>query len=240
MYSETKGSAKIRSYSEINTKQIDWLWFPYIAYGKVTVIQGDPGVGKTTLALNIAALLSAGNACTECISASCEPQNVIYQSAENGFADTIKPRLLNAGADCSKISFVNDVYNPLTLNDERLEAAIRKCNAKLLVLDSLEAFTGVDSDLRVLLKQLGKIAECTGCAVIIISTADMTGIARNVLLVSRVNNNPFIRVMVGLKNTFAPEGSPIAFELNEINGFRWIGNVKSARKTDDLYWKSVQ
>jgi hypothetical protein len=66
------------------------------------------------------------------------------------------------------------------------------------------------------------------------------GNARNVLLVSRVNNNPCIRVMIGLKNTFAPEGSPIAFELNEINGFRWIGNVKSARKTDDLYWKSVQ
>ncbi|MCL2694688.1 MAG: AAA family ATPase [Oscillospiraceae bacterium] len=229
---ETQGATKIRSYSEISTKQIDWLWYPYIAYGKVTVIQGGPGVGKTTFALNIAALLSKGGGHSECACESREPQNIIYQSAENGFADTIKPRLQSAGADCSRISFISDKYYPLTLDDERLEAAIRKCGAKLLVLDSLESFIGADADLRVLLKQLGRIAEGADCAVVVISTNNITDVARNVIQVSRLRGNPEIRVISQPKNTLAPEGCPVAFELSETEGFRWIGSYDN--------WKLVQ
>lgn len=77
-----------------------WLWDPFIPYGKHTIVQGDPGDGKTTLVLNIAAKLSQGEPMDDemrCV----EPINIIYQTAEDGLADTVKPRLESASADCS-------------------------------------------------------------------------------------------------------------------------------------------
>ena len=76
------------------------LWYPYIPFGKITVIQGDPGEGKTTLILNIAARLTQGILPQS--QEKCEAMNVIYQTAEDGLSDTVKPRLLSAGADCSR------------------------------------------------------------------------------------------------------------------------------------------
>lgn len=69
--------------SEIQSEEIEWLWYPFIPYGKLTIIQGDPGDGKTTLALNIAAKLSKGESLDEEMKIS-EPINIIYQTAEDG------------------------------------------------------------------------------------------------------------------------------------------------------------
>ena len=98
---------KLINMQDIQVEKIEWLLYPFIPYGKVTIIQGDPGEGKTTLILQIIARLAAG----EKIEVSANPDiedsnittiNVIYQTAEDGLGDTIKPRLLAAGADCSK------------------------------------------------------------------------------------------------------------------------------------------
>ena len=123
----------IRFYSTVTVKQIDWLWQPYIPYGKVTVIQGDPGDGKTTLILSIAAMLSTGQAMPESLQApACS--NVIYQSAEDGAEDTIKPRLIAAGADCEKVAFIDETNEFLTLDSPRIEQAIPMQNCWLLTL----------------------------------------------------------------------------------------------------------
>lgn len=97
----------IRYYSSIAVKKVDWLWEPYIPYGKITVVQGDPGDGKTTLILNIAALLSQGALMPES-EAGPRCEKIIYQSSEDGAEDTLKPRLVSAGADCSKIAFIDE------------------------------------------------------------------------------------------------------------------------------------
>jgi hypothetical protein len=239
------GDANIRYYSDIAVRKVDWLWYPYIAYGKITVIQCDPGDGKTTLVLNIASLISNGIPLPESGYNSAAPQNIIYQSTEDGLADTIKPRLQTAGADCSRIAFIDDTKFPLTLSDNRLETAIQKCSAKLMVLDPIQAFIGTEADMsranemRPLFGRLGGIAERTGCAVVIIGhmnktagakgmyrglgSIDISAAARSILLVGRMRDDPTIRVMTQLKNSLAPEGQSIAFELNEENGFRWIG-----------------
>ena len=94
---------KIISMDEVQSKQVNWLWYPYIPYGKITIIQGDPGEGKTTLALRLAALLSKGEALPY-EDTEREPVRVIYQTAEDGLEDTIKPRLEAAEADCSQIN----------------------------------------------------------------------------------------------------------------------------------------
>ncbi len=92
-------------YSEVQSTDVRWLWYPFIPYGKLTIIQGDPGDGKTTLVLNLAAKLSKGIGLDEDMQVS-EPMNIIYQTAEDGLADTVKPRLEAADADCEKIMVV--------------------------------------------------------------------------------------------------------------------------------------
>jgi hypothetical protein len=248
-----RDNPNIRYYSAVEARAVEWLWYPYIPYGRITVIQGDPGDGKTTLALNIAANLSTGMSFPESDSPVVE-QNVIYQSTEDGIADTMKPRLISAGADCTRIAFVDDTLNPLTLDDERLESAIAMSGARLLVLDPLQAFIGTNTDLhragdmRPLLHKLAAIAEKTMCAVVIIGhmnkasgakglyrglgSIDITAVARSVLLVGRLKDEPTIRVMTHLKSSLAPEGPSVAFELATEGGFRWIGRYDIT--TDDL------
>ena len=87
-----KVELKIIEMSEVESKEISWLWYPFIPYGKLTIIQGDPGDGKTTLVLNIVAALSKGEGLDEDMKPA-EPLRIIYQTAEDGLADTVKPRL---------------------------------------------------------------------------------------------------------------------------------------------------
>ena len=107
-------------YSEVQSTNVRWLWYPFIAIGKITLLQGDPGDGKSTMMMNLIAELSTGGKTPD----GCKigaPQKVIYQCSEDGVSDTIKPRLERCGADCGKIAFINEeVYNGLTLDDERM------------------------------------------------------------------------------------------------------------------------
>ena len=113
----------IRYFSAITIRKVEWLWYPYIPYGKVTILQGDPGDGKTTFILNVAALLSQGAPMPE--STERTPRtNTIYQSAKDDAKDTLKPRLLSAGADCSRIAFMDESDGRLSINDPRIESAI--------------------------------------------------------------------------------------------------------------------
>lgn len=91
-----KTELKMIRMSEVESQEVKWLWYPFIPYGKLTIIQGDPGDGKTTLVLNIAAKLSKGESLDSDMDVQ-EPVNVIYQTAEDGLADTVKPRLELAG-----------------------------------------------------------------------------------------------------------------------------------------------
>ena len=71
--------------ADVKTTEVEWLWYPYIPYGKITIIQGDPGEGKTTLVLNLAAILSRGDKLPE-TTKDAEPINIIYQTAEDGLS----------------------------------------------------------------------------------------------------------------------------------------------------------
>lgn len=140
---------------------------------QITLIQGDPGDGKTTFVLAVAALLTNGKPMPECENAA-EPVTVIYQTAEDGLADTIRPRLDEVGADCSRVIVIDESEQALTLSDSRIEQAIIKTQAKLLILDPLQAYLGVEVDMhraneiRPVFKALAGVAERTGCAVVII------------------------------------------------------------------------
>lgn len=235
---------KLIKMDEIQTEKIRWLWYPYIPYGKITLIQGDPGEGKTTFILAVAAFLTNGQPILD-TGDNIEPVKVIYQTAEDGLADTIKPRLEEVGADCSKVIVIDESEQALTLSDERIEKAIIKTGAKLLILDPLQAYLGSDVDMhraneiRPVFKALAGVAERTGCAVVVIGhmnkmigtkglyrglgSIDIAAAVRSILLVGRDKASENTRIMAQLKSSLAPEGCPIAFELDRESGFRWVG-----------------
>ena len=160
----TRTELQMIKMSEIQSQEVAWLWFPFIHYGKLTMVQGDPGDGKTTLVLNIAAKLSKGEGLDSKMKLT-EPLNVIYQSAEDGLADTVKPRLEAAGANCENISVIDESIKSLSMIDERLEEAVIRTKAKLLILDPIQAYLGGGMDMnraneaRDMTKKLATLAE---------------------------------------------------------------------------------
>ena len=267
----TEPKLKLINMDSVEVEQVEWLLYPFIPYGKVTIIQGDPGEGKTTMVLQIIAKLTRGEpvllvtdttkekqsdeADSENNDSDAEgniqeqpsilPVNVIYQTAEDGLGDTIKPRLLAAGADCSKVLVIDDSDQPLTMADVRLEEAIVQTKAKMVVLDPIQGFLGADVDMhraneiRPLMKRIAVLAEKYHCAVILIGhmnknsngkssyrglgSIDFQAAARSVLIVGRVKDEPEVRVVCHTKSSLAPEGTSIAFRLDKNNGFEWIG-----------------
>ena len=227
---------KIISMDEVQSKEVNWLWYPYIPYGKITIIQGDPGEGKTTLALRLAALLSKGEALPY-DNTEREPVKIIYQTAEDGLEDTIKPRLEAAEADCTQIKVIDESEAALSMLDERIEKAIIEIGARVVILDPIQAYVGANinmnnaNEVRNVMAQLGRIAEKYDCAVLLVGhmnkgsgnkssyrglgSIDFQASARSVLIVGRIKDNPQVRVMVQDKSSLAPEGEAIAFELDK-------------------------
>ena len=254
---------KLINMEQVEVEKIDWLLYPFIPFGKVTIVQGDPGEGKTTMVLQIIAKLTKGEAvlpsgsdepALEEKTMDLEPVNVIYQTAEDGLGDTIKPRLLSAGADCSRVMVIDDNDQALTMMDARLEEAIIKTKARLVVLDPIQGFLGAAVDMhraneiRPLMKRVAVLAEKYHCAIILIGhmnknsngkssyrglgSIDFQAAARSVLIVGRIKDEPEIRVVCHVKSSLAPEGKSIAFRLDKDTGFEWIGEYDIS--ADDL------
>ena len=239
-----KNNFQYEYFSSVTQRKVEWLWYPYIPYGKLTILQGDPGEGKSTFMLNVAALLTRGKNMPDGYRVS-EPQRVVYQTAEDNLADTVKPRLVSAGADCNKIAYIIDEEDPLTLEDSRIESVIKQTQARLFILDPLQAYLSQDSDMfsagkmRGQLKQIADIAAKYNCAVVIIGhmnkasgeknlyrglgSIDIAAIARSVLMISKDKSDPSIRYMFPVKSSLAPEGCAIGFSLNRKSGLTWLG-----------------
>lgn len=236
---------KLIHMEDVVSKEVEWLWYPYIPYGKITIVEGDPGEGKTTLVLKLAAALSMGLPLPCDDYKEYEPIHIIYQTAEDGIEDTIKPRLEKAGADCSMIRVIDETDKELSMTDDRLEQAIIETGARLIILDPIQAYIGATVDMhraneiRPVLKHLGIMAEKHNCAIILIGhmnkasgskstyrglgSIDIQATARSVLLVARLRDKPNIRIMAHDKSSLAPAGDAIGFEMTEDNGMVCIG-----------------
>lgn len=248
-------------YDSVEKHDVEWLWYPYITYGKLTLLEGDPGEGKSTLMLHIAARLTRGKYMPDGFSIS-EPVSVIYQCAEDDVSDTIKPRLVAADADCSKVAYILYQSGSLTINDERIESVLNETKARLLVLDTFQSLLMQDGDLhsvgrmRTTLSNLARIAAKYRCAVVLIGhmnksngskslyrglgSIDIAAIARSVLMVERDEEQSEMRYMIPIKSSLAPEGKPVTFRLSRNNGFQWLRNYKAENNLKEKKFELIQ
>lgn len=239
---EKKAVPMIRM-SEVQQTEVDWLWYPYIPFGKLTIIQGNPGEGKTFFAMQLAAACTNRKFLPQM--EPFEPFNMIFQTAEDGLGDTVKPRLLSAEANLERVPVIDDADNPLTLADERIENAIRENNARLVIIDPLQAFLGANVDMnranevRPIFRRLAEVAQSTSCAIVMIGhlnkasgsqstyrglgSIDITAVVRSLLFIGKVRSDPTTRVIVHEKSSLALPGQSLAFSLGDEKGFRWIG-----------------
>ena len=239
---EKKAVPMIRM-SEIQQTEVEWLWYPYIPFGKLTIIQGNPGEGKTFFVMQLAAACTNRKYLPQM--EPFEPFNVIFQTAEDGLGDTVKPRLVSAEADMERVLVIDDTEHPLTLADKRIENAIRENNARLVIIDPLQAFLGANVDMnranevRPILRRLADTAQNTNCAIVMIGhlnkasgsqstyrglgSIDITAVVRSLLFIGKVKTDPTTRVIVHEKSSLAPPGQSLAFSLGDEKGFRWIG-----------------
>ena len=238
-----KDSVKIIRMSDVELTPVEWLWKPYLPFGKLSVLQGNPGEGKTYFAMHLAAACTNGKLLPNM--EHMEPFNVIYQTAEDGLGDTVKPRLIEAGADLDRVLVIDDSEVQLTLSDERIEKAIIENNARLVIIDPIQAYLGADVDMnranevRPIFMRLGQVAQRTGCAILLIGhlnkaagmqslqrglgSIDIAAAVRSVMFIGKLKHDPTMHILTHEKSSLAPPGVSLAFSLGDEGGFRWVG-----------------
>ena len=236
-------TVKIIRMSDVELTPVEWLWKPYLPFGKLSVLQGNPGEGKTYFAMHLAAACTNGKLLPNM--ERMEPFNVIYQTAEDGLGDTVKPRLIEAGADLDRVLVIDDSEVQLTLSDERIEKAIIENNARLVIIDPIQAYLGADVDMnranevRPIFMRLGQVAQRTGCAILLIGhlnkaagmqslqrglgSIDIAAAVRSVMFIGKLKHDPTMRILTHEKSSLAPPGASLAFSLGDESGFSWVG-----------------
>ena len=242
--------------STIQREEVHWLWEPYIPFNKLTLVEGDPSVGKTYLLLTIAAAITRGYCLPDQCGKVAKPlpdhaANVLYITAEDGIADTIRPRAEDVGANLDRLFVVlgpeitQTSTQTLSLQHPHLlSEAIARHAAKLVILDPLTAFLGASMDMnranevRPLMSILGALATQHQCAIVAIrhwtkapggkarnrgqGNIDFTAAARSVLSVGESPEDERVRIMAQAKNSLGPYGISIAFTIGE-QGLQWCG-----------------
>ncbi len=218
-------SAEVDYLEDIDPERIHWLWRNRIAFGKLTVIEGDPKTGKSLVTLEIAARLTRGESLPGDESHKLDPANIVVVSAEDDVADTIKPRLLAAGADMSRCRTIrirdrglNRLPELTSADLAVMEKAVVEHEARMLILDPLAAFlpskvdANIDHHIRRVLQPLATMAARTGVALEVVrhwnknaqsgkaiyrggASIGIAGAARSILVVGKDPDDPRRRVL---------------------------------------------
>jgi hypothetical protein len=227
----------------VEPEEVAWLWPGRIPLGKITILDGDPGLSKSTLTLDIASRLTTGRGFPDSLVTPHEPADVVVLSAEDGLADTIRPRLDAAGAAVSRVHALQtvrddtgDTFPSLDRHVEQIRAAVLRTGSKLVIVDPLMAYIGGpevnsyrDQDVRRVLAPLAWMAEETGVAVVVIrhlnkaaggaaiyrggGSIGIIGAARSGLLVAKDPEDESRRILAMTKSNLAPPAASLTYRL---------------------------
>jgi hypothetical protein len=227
--------------SEVEPERVEWLWPGRLPLGKLAVLDGDPGLGKSVVTLDLAARVSAGLELPD--GAPCGPAGVVLLSAEDGLADTIRPRLDAAGADTERIVALSTVATgtkaertiSLTEDLNVIGQEIGRVEAALVVVDPLMAFLGrktdshKDQDVRRALAPLAALAERARAAILIVrhlnkatssnalyrggGSIGIIGAARSGLVVANDPEDPERRILAANKHNLSRAAPSLAFRV---------------------------
>ena len=246
------------TWNTVQPKEITWLWQDRIPFGKISILVGDSGLGKTSVAIDIAARLTTGRP-MPLSDAHPITGSVLFQSYEDEIADTLLPRCINAGADCTRLISIEAADLNIDEDCGIIEQHIQETGARLAIFDPLQSFMGKNADMcritdtRRLLTNLGGIAARNNCAVLIIAhqtkahntkelhrvygSVDITATARSVLRVSESESGSDIRILSHIKSSVSRPGDPIAFRIMDNEPILYIddysGEIEAYEMPDD-------
>ena len=222
--------------SEVERTEIRWLWQSRIPLGKLCLLSGDPGLGKSFITMDIAARVSAALDWPD--GGTAERGRVLLLNAEDDASDTLGPRLDAIGADCSRILTVGREKALVRLDQDvdHLERLVQRHKASLVVIDPVMSYMGdvqtnSDPAVRAVLQPLHDMAERCRCAVLLVmhlnkkqgvsaayrtgGSIAFTGIVRAGFMVARSKNDPALRVLHSLKNNNAKEPPALGYKLDD-------------------------
>jgi len=250
-YKPKESDISLVCIAEVEPETVSWLWLPYIPLGKLTLLEGDPGIGKSWVSLAIATAVSLGNGLPG--AEATEPQAVLLASAEDGLGDTIRPRLDGMQANVRNVHAIKGALDFGNGGLAILEGYIDHVRPALVIIDPLVAYIGAGVDIhranetRAVMAKLADMAEKHGCAILAIrhltkgktlkpiyrglGSIDFAAACRSVLMAGCDPDNPQKRGIVQIKSNLAPMGHAIGFELRN-GGFYWTGE-------SDLTWQRI-
>jgi hypothetical protein len=234
--------------SDVVPESLRWLWPDRIPAGKITVLDGDPGLGKSTLLCELAARISRGDPLPGGDAEPAAPRGVLLFSAEDDVHDTIRPRIDAAGGDPERIVYFvavpdgTETGRPFALPRDLpiLDALVEKVNAALVIFDPLVAFlpagvsASIDQHVRHALGALKASAERTGAAIVLVrhlnkspsanplyrglGSVGIIGAARSGLLLARDPDDPRRRILALSKGNLTRPPASLAFRLEDVPG----------------------
>jgi hypothetical protein len=245
--------------ADVAARPVRWLWPGRLALGKLAILDGDPGLGKSLVTLDLAARVTTGRPFPD--GRAGFRGAVVLVNCEDGVADTLRPRLDALGADASHVHVLRGPVEggverlPSFPRDlARLEQVIRRTGAVLVVIDPIMAFfddticTANDQSVRQALAPLARLAEETGCVILLVRHLNKTGGAKAVYrgggsigivgacrsgwLIARDPAEPRRRVLAQVKNNLGPAQPGLLYEVvgDEAGApqVAWLGEVDLA------------
>lgn len=228
--------------ADVQTEEVEWLWAGRVPFGKITVLDGDPGLGKSTLTLDLAARLSVGGEMPN--EGEIDPSDVLILSAEDGIGDTIRPRLEAAGADMARIHAITaavsndrvESFPSIDAHVQNIGDAVRSYGARLVIIDPFVAYLGSrlkaerDQDVRRALAPLAAMAGDTCAAIVLVrhlrkggrelgailsggGSIGIAGAARSVLLLAKDPHDEDRRVLASVKSNLSQRPASLALRI---------------------------